>query len=113
MSDSSMFEDLFEQIPEQKRQTKYLSRLTPVERQNLDHFEEWLVAIDGKTATTAKAYKTYVAQAMCHFKDGGTYEDLSTDIRSGINAVQRFASAIEQIENELEAESDDEDVIED
>ena len=69
------------------------ARLSAEEIETLDRFVVWLREADPKglkTENTSNSYRSYVAQALVHFKDGGRREDLSTDIRSGVNAFSRF-----------------------
>jgi hypothetical protein len=69
------------------------AQLSAEENKALDEFVEWLRTSDPKgqkTENTSNSYKSYVAQALVHFKAGGTREQLSTDVRSGVNAFARF-----------------------
>jgi hypothetical protein len=78
------------------RASKYLDQLTPESREVLELFREWLLESDPagpKSSATANAYKGYVAQALCHIQDGGDIMELSTDVRSGLNALKRFAAS--------------------
>jgi hypothetical protein len=68
-------------------------QLSAEENAQLDAFVAWLRTEDPKgtkTENTSNSYKSYVAQALVHFKAGGTRADLSTDVRSGVNAFARF-----------------------
>jgi len=76
-----------------KSSSKYISRLTEDSVEVLDQFAEWLVSAEGKATSTASAYRVYVAQALCHIEDGGEVKDLSTDVKSALNALQRFSEA--------------------
>jgi len=76
------------------RSGKYLDRLTPETQEVLELFREWLLESDPngpKSSATANAYKGYVAQALCHIEDGGDVSELTTDVRSALNALKRFA----------------------
>jgi hypothetical protein len=84
--------DLIGQIPG-KGAGKYMERLTDDSREVLDAFQTWLVTDDGKAETTARSYKLYVAEALCHVIDGGNVSELSTDVRSALNALKRFQEA--------------------
>jgi hypothetical protein len=56
-------------------------------------FQEWLTATDKKADATATAYRGYVAQAIVRLREGETWKDLSTDIRSAVRAFMRFTTA--------------------
>lgn len=75
------------------RSSKYMDRLTPGSREVLELFQKWLVESDDKSEATSRQYKVYVAQALCHIQDGGELSDLSTDVRSGLNALKRFSDS--------------------
>jgi uncharacterized protein YndB with AHSA1/START domain len=95
MSDTtSPIARLLEQIPE-KTGSKAIEALDPETRAILDEFEAWLEAADGKSKATAKAYKSYVAGALLVMQDGKTWDDLTTDVRSGVNAFVRFSQAVQ------------------
>lgn len=72
---------------------KYLDRLTAESREVLDLFQEFLVQEEEKSESTARAYKGYVAQALCHIEDGGDVQEMSTDVKSALNALKRFREA--------------------
>jgi len=94
MSDTtSPIARLLEQIPE-KTGSKAIEALDPETRAILDAFEEWLQKGDGKSKATAKAYKSYVAGALLAMQDGKTWDDLTTDVRSGVNAFVRFSADV-------------------
>lgn len=84
--------ELISQIPG-KGGGKYMEQLTPESREVLDMFQTWLITDDNKSDGTARSYKLYVAQAICHVTDGGDIKDLSTDVRSALNALKRFQDA--------------------
>lgn len=85
-------QELIGQIPG-KGSSKYMERLTDESREVLEVFQTWLVTDDGKSESTARGYKLYVAQAICHLEDGGNVQELSTDVRSALNALKRFQEA--------------------
>lgn len=103
MSDTSKspIDLLLEQVPE-KSGAKALEALDPETRALLDAFGTWLEEADGKSPATAKAYKSYVATALVKMQEGGDWSDLSTDVRSGVNAFVRFSNDL------VEAEGPDE-----
>lgn len=91
---SDPIDDLLEQIPGGgRRGGEHLSRLTDESREVLELFQDWLVKVESKSESTARAYKGYVAQALCYIKDGGDIKDLSTDVKSALNALKRFREA--------------------
>ena len=98
---------LLDQIPASKGGGKYLDQLDEGGREVLNLFEKWLVAVEEKSETTARAYKGYVAKAIVELKANPEYE-LDTDVKSAINALRRFQKA--EITDVLE--SDDEGPIE-
>ena len=76
----------------------YESQLSADQVETLDQFVAWLKDEDPtgtKTDNTANSYRSYVAQALVHFKAGGVRKDLSTDVRSGVNAFARFLATRE------------------
>lgn len=79
-------------IPE-KSGTQWEAKLDEDDRAELVRFEAWLVAVDGKKESTARAYRGYVAQATVQLGSGTVWTDLSTDIRSGVHAFTRFRQA--------------------
>jgi hypothetical protein len=85
-------QDLLARVAPSKGGGKYLDQLTPESREVLGHFEKWLTEVDGKSDATARAYKGYVAQALVLIQDDPDVE-LSTDVKSAINALRRFQKA--------------------
>lgn len=93
---SDPIDDLLAQVPGGGRNGgKFLDRLTPESREVLELFQDWLTndPLEKKSESTARAYKGYVAQALCHIQDGGDVKDLSTDVKSALNALKRFREA--------------------
>ena len=82
-------QNLLDRVPPSKGSGKYLDQLTPGGREVLDEFETWLKEVDGKTETTARAYKGYCAKAIVELTKDPEFE-LDTDVRSAINALRRF-----------------------
>lgn len=85
--------ELLEKVPNSGRSGKYMDRLTDESREVLGLFKTWLVTDDHKSQGTANGYSGYVAQALCHIEDGGDVKELSTDVRSALNALRRFHDA--------------------
>ena len=59
-----------------------------------------------KSESTARAYKGYVAQAIVMLTEDSSYE-LSTDVKSAINALHRFQQAMKVSEFEAPSIEDD------
>lgn len=106
-----MFEELFEAAGEAgAKGLSWEQELPEDERELLPIFESWLQSAEGKSESTAKAYRNYVAQAMVKLRKGEEWKKLSTDVRSGVNAFIRFAAALKEAELAfLEAETRPED----
>jgi hypothetical protein len=89
-----VYEDLFKAAEEGSTKTEWEQQLEPEVLQDLEAFHEWLKKPepegDGKAESTAGAYKGYVAQALVKVAEGATWGQLSTDIRSAVNAFKRF-----------------------
>jgi hypothetical protein len=94
--------DLLSQVPGGKT-GDVLAKLDEDTREALEAFKAWLTSDDGKSEATARAYKTYVAQAIVHFKDGGDWDGLSTDQRSGVRAFGRYSETLSAAEDADEA----------
>lgn len=92
MADTNQIAGLLEQVPG-KTGAKALESLEPETREVLEDFEKWLTETDGKSESTAKAYKGYVAQAIVALADSKTWDELSTDVRSGVRAFVRYQGA--------------------
>ena len=90
---NDQIQDLLDQVPAAKGGGKYLDKLTPESREVLAVFEAWLREADNKSETTARAYKGYVAQAMVLITEDPDVE-LSTDVKSAVNALRRFKVAV-------------------
>jgi hypothetical protein len=101
---SNPFSELTESVPT-KGSGEYMSQLTDEGREVLDTFEAWLVQVDKKAASTAQAYKGYVAQAYIRTLAGEGWDDFSTDIRSALHALKRFEAATNEVS--LEAAADE------
>lgn len=86
-------QNLLAQIPE-KTGSRALEALDPDVREILEDFAAWLEESDGKSPATAKAYKSYVATALATMKEPGDWDNLTTDIRSGVNAFVRYSSSL-------------------
>lgn len=91
---SDQINDLLAQVPTSARSSKWMDRVTDDSREVLELFQAWLTESDGKSEATARAYKVYVAQALCTIQDGGDVQELSTDVRSALNALRRFQQAV-------------------
>lgn len=89
---TDQIQNLLNQVPDSKGGGKYLDQLTPESREVLGIFEKWLVDAEGKSESTARAYKGYVAQALVLITEDPDVE-LSTDIKSAVNALRRFQRA--------------------
>lgn len=99
-----MYEELFAAAGEAGAKSgAWEEKLPPEERELLPLFKDWLVQTEGKADATASAYRSYVAQAMVRLREGTGWKDLTTDIRSAVNAFIRFASALKELEGEPEA----------
>lgn len=87
-------EDLLAQVPASSGSAA-LEALDPETREILGEFAEWLQTSDPagtKTEATARAYKAYVASALAAMDAGKSWDDLSTDVRSGVKAFRRFVA---------------------
>ena len=104
-------QNLLDQVGEKSSAGKYLDKLTDDSREVLDEFETWLKT-EGcdpkgvKSESTARAYKGYVAQAIVMLTEDPSYE-LSTDVKSAINALHRFQQAMKVSEAEEPSSLDD------
>ena len=106
---SNQIDRMLAQVPTSGRSSKYMDRLEDGTREVLELFQTWLVEEDGKAASTAAGYKVYVAQAMCHIEDGGNVQELSTDVKSALNALKRFSESDTALLHDAgEDEADDE-----
>ena len=100
---------MLEKVPARTGSGKYLDQLSEQGREQLDRFEKWLVEVDTKAASTAAAYKGYVAKAVVELEADPDFE-LDTDVKSAIGALRRFQTwLIEQDEAGQPASSLDED----
>lgn len=82
-------QDLLDRASEGRGGGKYLDQLTDEGREVLDAFETWLKEEDGKSDSTARAYKGYCAKAIVEVTADPEAE-LDTDVKSAINALKRF-----------------------
>lgn len=109
---SDQINELLEKVPAHGQSGgKYLDQLTPESREVLDKFQVWLVKVDGKKESTATGYKGYVAQALVHIEGGGQVKDLSTDVKSALNALKRFrdqdgVNTVSESEDEISEDID-------
>lgn len=91
--DTNPIDRLLEQVPE-KTGSKALEALEPETREVVEDFARWMVDEDGKSEATAKAYKSYVATALVAMAEGKDWDELSTDVRSGVNAFVRYSKTL-------------------
>ena len=78
-------QNLLDRVPASKGAGKYLDQLTPGGREVLDEFETWLKTVDGKTESTARAYKGYCAKAIALPES-----TLDSNQRSGVKKFREF-----------------------
>lgn len=93
---NEQIQNLLDTVGEKTSAGKYLDQLEPEARQVLDDFETWLKNDDPsgvKSESTARAYKGYVAKAIVELTKDPSFE-LSTDVKSAINALHRFQQAV-------------------
>jgi len=62
----------------------------------LDEFVEWLQRVEGKTRATSQSYRSYVAKALCEEPE---WDEMTSDMRSGVRAFARFSEATTVIED--------------
>jgi len=98
---------LLEAVPATGSSGGNLDQLSPEGRQVLEDFERWLLEEDPKgikSASTAQAYKGYIAKALAMFAaDPESVDELDTDVKSAINAFRRYKAALESVESDTAA----------
>jgi hypothetical protein len=93
-----MYEELFEAVGAAGAKSgAWEDKLQEDERELLPIFQEWLTAEDNKADSTATAYRGYVAQAIVRLREGETWKDLNTDIRSAVRAFRRFCDEFQAL----------------
>jgi hypothetical protein len=93
-----MYEELRRAVGEAGGKTgAWEDKLPAEERELLPAFQEWLTQTDNKADATATAYRGYVAQAIVRMREGESWKDLSTDIRSAVRAFVRFCDAFQAL----------------
>jgi hypothetical protein len=102
----SKIDQLLAQVPE-KSGSRAVEALDPETRGILEAFTSWLEDVDGKSPATAKAYKSYVATAIAKMESGETWDDMTTDVRSGVNAFVRYTETLKDEIEALEDETED------
>lgn len=76
--------------PKARSKTKF--HTDPETEIALDTFVEWLQSVESKTRATAQSYRSYVAKALC---EGSDWDDMTSDMRSGVRAFARFSEQTE------------------
>jgi hypothetical protein len=102
-----MYEELFKAAGDAGAKGKaWEDQLPQDERDLLPGFQEFLERTEGKSEATSRAYRSYVAQAMCKLRGGDSWKDLTTDVRSAVNAFIRFSAALAELAGDLPVEEE-------
>jgi hypothetical protein len=71
--------------PKARSKTKF--HTDPETERDLDEFVLWLQREENKTRATSQSYRSYVAKALVEDPE---WEDMTSDMRSGVRAFARF-----------------------